>query len=128
VIGDERRFWLLPVFQFKNDGAGCATSFQFLASPTPIPGMTQPELKTLRQEIEDIEDRRFAAAIGAEEHGHRRELVQFNLAQRTVVLYAQAIRCEECPGGGLRRVAFISCSCLFAAGFVGFASGTIGRL
>jgi hypothetical protein len=53
--------------------------------------MAQPELKALRQKVEDIEDRGLAAPIRTEEYHKRGEFLELDLFQSTEVFDAQGL-------------------------------------
>ena len=88
VVGDDGGAPSLPVLQLDLDGARCAARSQLLGSATTIPRVTKSVLKALGEEVEHVEDRRLAAAVGAEQHGERGKLGEVNVPQRAEVLHA----------------------------------------
>ena len=90
MIGDEGNSRLFPVFELDDDRTLGIPGPDFPSPSPPVPRAPQAGGKTLGEEREDVEHRRFAAAVGAEQHGRRREVPELDVAQRPEIPDLQA--------------------------------------
>jgi DNA-binding NarL/FixJ family response regulator len=84
-----RQIFPLAVFQFDRNGAVRPSGAQFLRLAALIPRATKAGFETLRQKTENVEYRRFPAAVRPEKDRQWRDVLQHNVTQRAEILDLQ---------------------------------------
>jgi hypothetical protein len=85
VIRDAPLTWFFSVLDLDDNRAILPPCLQLPPTSPAIPRMTQSELEAFRQEIKNIENRRFSTSVGAEKNHYRGDFLEFNIPQRPVI-------------------------------------------
>ena len=99
MISDEGSPWRLAVLDPYRHRFFGAAGLQFPGFSAAVPGPAQTGVEALGEEGEHVEHGGLAAAVGSEQHGHRRQLPELHVAKDPEIGHLQVLDSRRCAAG-----------------------------